>query len=53
MRPMSKFKWLWIRLWGSCYVLTDPYKSNTEYIIYHHRIYDKKLWNKKIKEDSK
>lgn len=45
MKNMSKLKWKWIKFWGYRYIFVYPNKANKEYILYHHRYFDKKQWD--------
>lgn len=50
MRNMSKFKWKWIKFWGYRYLVISPNKADKEYILYHRRYFDKKLWDNFFEE---
>ncbi len=50
MKKMSKRKWDWIKYWGHHYQVIFPNKSNQNFILYHHKLYDVKSWNQFFKE---
>ena len=51
MKNMSFSKWKWIKFWGRHYIVVFPNKANKEYILYHHRYFDEKLWDKFFEEE--
>jgi len=50
---ISKFKWMWIKFWGNHFVMVSPNNSKIVYILYHHRVFEKDLWDKHFKEVKK
>jgi hypothetical protein len=52
LKKMSKFKWLWIRIWGSYFKIVSPFSLSKDYYLYHHKFYDIDEWNKYFKRRS-
>ena len=51
MKNMSLSKWKCIKFWGRYYIVVFPNKAKKEYILNHHRYFDKKLWDKFFEEE--
>lgn len=46
---MSKFKWMWIKIWGHYFKIVSP-NNIKRYYQYHRGIYDIEEWNNYFKE---